>query len=290
MLFDNPRILAEERRNQLISALVTLGVVLILAVISFVWTGIRMNLPPPGEEDYEVIGSFDFGDYKMGSKDVNTLEEAVEDPNPDPVEEVAAPVKQPDVTETREDPTPVITQDKPTPVTTPDVKPTPSEKPKKQETVVDTKPKVDPKQNDTGTAQNDNKVDDAKPNTNTNPSGSNQGDGGDVGNAGIPDEKVFDDRYAFQWGASSGGGGGARRILYAPYPEYTAQEEGALTFTITIRPNGTVASVVAAPTLKRNLKAAALRAIRSWKFGKIPSNQPQENQVVQMTITFKLKG
>jgi TonB family protein len=289
-IYDSPEIAAEERKNERISALLTAATIAIFLLISFIWTGFRLVMPPPGEEEYEVVGAIDFGDYNMGSRDINNLEPAIEDPAPEPVEEVAAPDPQPEVTETREDPTPVVTQEKPSPVTQPDVPPKVDDKPKEKETVVEDKPKEKPTETNTGQSQNNTPKETEQPKEDTKPTGSNQGEGGDVGNAGLPNDKVFDDRYAFQWGSSSGGGGGARRILAAPYPEYNSQEEGILEFTITIRPDGTVSRVIPAPTLKRSLKNAAMAAIRRWRFSPLPSDVSQQEQTVKMAITFRLKG
>jgi protein TonB len=287
-MFDRPEIVALEKKNQRISAALTASIVIIFLLISFIWSGIRMIVPPPGDEPYELVGAFDYGDNRTGSKDINNFEPAIEDPAPEPVEEVAAPKPQQEVAETRSDPTPVVTQNEPSPVVTPEVKPVKEEKPKEKESVTETKPKVDPKKNNNETATQDTKPTETKPTETTKPSGSNQGDTNDPGNAGQTTNKEFDDRYSFNWGA--GGGGGARKPLIYPDPVYNTQEEGIITLTITISPGGTVTKVVPAPTTKMTLRRNAMNAIRNWKFSPLPSNVPQEDQVVTMDITFILKG
>lgn len=288
-MFDRPEIIALERKNSRISAGITSGIVIILLLISFIWSGIRMIVPPPGEEPYELIGAFDYGDSRTGSKDINNFEPAIDDPAPEPVEEKAAPEPQEEVAETRSDPTPVITTPEPSPVTTPEIKkPVKEEKPKEKESVTETKPKVDPTENNNETAQQDTKPTETKPTETTKPTGSNHGDANQTGNAGQPTNKEFDDQYSFNWG--TGGGGGARKPLYYPDPVYNTQQEGIITLTITILPNGTVSKVVPAPTNQATLRRNAMNAIRKWKFSPLPSNVPQEAQVVKMDVTFILKG
>jgi protein TonB len=287
-MFDRPEIIALEKRNQRISAGITAGIVILFLLISFIWSGIRMIVPPPGEEPYELVGAFDYGDSRTGSRDVNNFEPAIEDPAPEPVQETAAPEPQQEVAETRSDPTPVVTTPDPSPVTTPEVKPVKEDKPKEKESVTEEKPKVDPKENNNETAQQDTKPTETKPTETTKPTGSNQGDTDQTGNAGQPTNKEFDDRYSFNWG--TGGGGGARKPLFYPDPAYNTQEEGIITLTITISPDGRVTRVIPDPTTKITLRRNAVNAIRRWKFSPLPSNVPQEDQVVKMDITFLLKG
>ena len=163
-MFDRPEIIALERKNQRISAALTAGIVILFLLISFIWSGIRMLVPPPGEEPYELVGAFDYGDSRTGSRDVNNFEPAIEDPAPVPVEETAAPEPQEQVSETRQDPTPVVTQNEPSPVSQPEVPPVKEEKPKVKESVTEEKPKVEPKENNNETAiQQDTKPTETKP-------------------------------------------------------------------------------------------------------------------------------
>jgi len=287
-MFNTPEIIALEKKDQRISAGITTGIVVLFLLLSFIWSGIRMMVPPPGEEPYELVGAFDYGDSRTGSKDINNFEPAIEDPAPEPVEEQAAPEPQQEVAETRQDPTPVVTQEDPSPITQPDVQPTKDDQPKEKESVTEDKPKVDPIENNNETAQEDTKPTETKPTETTKPTGSNQGNADQTGNAGQPTNKEFDDRYSFTWG--EGGGGGARAPLYYPDPVYNSQEEGIITLTITIRPDGTVSKVIPSPTTKMTLRRNAINAIRKWKFSALPPNVPQEDQVVKMDITYILKA
>ncbi len=287
-MFDKPEIIALERKNQRISAGITSGIIILFLLISFIWSGIRMIVPPPGEDPYELVGAFDYGDSRTGSKDINNFEPAIEDPAPVPVEERAAPEPQEQASETPETPTPVVTQNTPSPVSQPEVKPVKEDKPVEKEKVKEEKPKVKPTETNTQTKPQDTKPVETKPVETTKPSGSNQGDASTTGNAGQPTNKEFDDRYSFTWG--EGGGGGARKPLYYPDPVYDTQEEGIITLTLTIRPDGTVSKVVPDPTTKMTLRRNAMNAIRTWKFSPLPANVPQEDQVVKMDVTFILKG
>ena len=293
MYFNNPEILAEERRSKRISASITTVLVGIFLALCFIWTGFRNNMPPPGETEFEVIGAIDFGDYNMGSKDVNNLEDPVEDPVEEVTEEVTTPVEEAEVSEAETDPTPVVTQEEPSPVTTPDVETPPKkEEPTPPEKVVEKEEVKPTPENNKEKAQEEVKTEDPKPADEPKQTGSNQGsEDNATGNAGLPESKVFDDRYAFQWGTSDGQGAGARRWLHKVDPEYKVQQEDVLTFEFIIKPDGTVANPrMIGLTTNNSLKWAGINAIKSWRFNAIAAGKPKVDQKVRVTITFKLKG
>ncbi|MEM6265516.1 MAG: energy transducer TonB [Bacteroidota bacterium] len=293
MMFNTPHFEAEARRNHRISLVSTIIIMLMFLALSFIWQGLRSLLPPPGEKEYQVIGAVDFGDYKMGSQDINTLEESVEDPSEAPQEQVAAP-REVEEAETQPTPAPPITQEEPSPVVEPVKEPAKEKIPTEPETVKPPEPVKDPpKTNDTGKDKQEVKVDDPKPAKNDDkPAGSNQGElETGTGNAGLPDSKEFDDRYSFQWGTSQGSGMSPRTYVDLPFPRYNVQEEGQLTFEFVILPNGRVGGVrLVGLTNKANLKRLGIEAIRKWKFTPLKPGQPQVNQKAQVTISFKLKG
>ena len=288
MLHKLTEVLAEEKRDQRISMAITAAIVLLMIIAGIFWSGHFSLMPPPGEEEFEVVGAVDFGDGRMGSRDVNTKDEPVPDPTENPAEAKPAPVEQPTPTPQPTPPKPaadpVVTQTDPSPVSTPkpDPKPKPNTTPKPTETKPSTKP-------DDGKAKEEVKAD-PKPNADPKPGGSNQGDANTgTGNAGIPDAPI-DDRFKFNFNPGGGGGGGFRAPISLPYPKYTTQEEAKLTFEFVIGADGLVKTVkLVGLTNQVGLKRAGIDAIRKWKFSKIPSNKPQGTQTARVDITFKLK-
>jgi TonB family protein len=266
-------------------------IVALLLVIGLIWSGRFSLVTPPGVEEYDVVGAVDFGDNQMGSRDVNTKEEAVPDPTPDPAPAKPAPAAetQPSPSPSKPKADPVVTQPDPSPVTTPkpDPKPTNTKPTTTTTKPTETKPPTKP---DDG--KEEEKVE-AKPSDNTTakPGGSNQGDANTgTGNAGVPDAPI-DDRFKFSFNPGGGGSGGFRRPVSLPYPVYNTQEEAKMKFEFVIGPDGRVKTVklLGGLTDKLNLKRAGIDAIRKWRFEPKPSNQPQTNQTAQVEITFKLK-
>lgn len=275
---EDPRVVALEKKNEKRSALITSGIVVVLALISLLWTGFRISMLPPGEEGYDMVGAIDFGDNRMGSMNVNNAAPAVPNPSPTPPPQQTPAPQQAQQSKTKPQEQ-VITQPTPSPVSVPDK---PSTKPTPQQT--QTSP-----QNNTGSSQQQTPPS-PTPSTSTSPAGSNQGNQpGSVGNSGTPTEQKFDNRYSFQWG-DGGDGGGKRGAIKVVNPEYNVQEEGELTFEFTIRPDGTVANARALPTNKSALRQAGLNAIRQWRFKPLPPGTAQQDQIVRVTIVFKLKG
>ena len=289
-----PELVEEERRIQRSSAIMTIILMIMALVGSFVWWVTRDRVPPPGEE-YEVIGAIDFGDMKVGSKKVNSFERAVEKPSETPPQP-AKPKPTPVVEETDPAPEPTITQEAESPITQPKSTPTPKKE------VTPTKPKPTP------TPQKPQPVEETETET-TKPAppvekpkrkpltddlgGSNQGDGDDVGNQGAPNIKVLDPNGLYSFGAGVGGGASNRAPLSLPPPAYTAQEEGRLTFKFILKPDGTVGSVTTVGVVgpnQQSIKRAGINAIKRWRFSRLKSNQPQVNQQLTVTITFKLRG
>lgn len=274
-------IIAVERRNERISASITVAVLVILILLSVLWKAIRYNVPPPGEGDnFQTVAAMDFGDYTQGSKNINNFDPPVENPTttrqapsqPQPT----TPVKQTDP--------PIISTPEPSPVTVPSK---PAEKPKPQPTTTPTPPT--PKPNTTPATQPSKELE-YKPGTGA--GGSNQGNApSGTGNSGSPDAKTLDPSGLYSFGDGSGGGNGlkGRGARSLGYPSYTVQEEGTLKFEFVILPNGTVGNAkLVGVTDKSGIREAGLRAIRGWKFDPLPPGQTTP-QTVQVTIKFRLK-
>lgn len=278
----SPELEAEDKRHMTISGIITATVMVLLILLSLVWTAYRLRLPPPGEKSYEVVGAIDFGNYTNGSRKVNNFQKPVEKPvetPPPPAQAKPTPAKPqptPPVVTTNT-PSPVTVQPKPVPVPPKpaETKPTPA-----QPTPTPPKPNTQPSPTYSPTTPN-------KP-TQSGQSGSNEGDAtSGTGNQGTPNTKTLDPNGLYSFGTGSGGGLNGRTPLSLDSPVYNSQSEARITFTFVIQPDGSVSSVNAV-TDKLDLKRAGIDAIKKWRFSKVDaSNGPQ---TVRVTITFKLKG
>lgn len=290
-----PELEAEERKNQMISAVATTVIMIILLLLSLVWKAYRERIPPPGG-DYEMLGAIDFGNYKQGSRQVNNFERPVEDPAETPQPEAARPIETPQVAETTPQPVKEVTTEAPSPVTQPlppkEVKNDPIPKP--TTTVKPAEPKKEPTetQNDTGTSNNSSQPTTEPTKPSDKPSGSNHGtDASGTGNSGTPDVKTLDPSGLYTFGSGGDGGLKGRSPVSLPYPVYNVQEEGELTFEFLIDRAGNVAHVkLIGLTDKPGLKKAGMDAIKNWRFTSVSSGQGADLTPVRVKIRFKLKG
>lgn len=292
---------AQERKYARRAGLLTL---LLLFVSSFgvlLYDLIRDDLPPPGVEEYEVLGSIDFGNYTPGSRQVNNFQPPVPDPveeqqeevqetqeQPQPEPETAQPDPAPPA-ETAPTPTPQVTSSEPQEVKAPDpVVTNPDPQPTTPATTTP-KPTTQPTTNNNSsstTNQPATTTPTTSPSSST--SGSNHGnETSGTGNAGTPDVKTLDPNGLYSFGSGSGGLKG-RGVLKLGDPVYTAQQEGILEFKFRIEPDGTVSyATTTGPTNKLALKAAGIAAIKKWRFTAQRGASPQ---MVTVKITFRLKG
>jgi protein TonB len=285
---------AQERKNMRISGIITIVLLLLFLIFSFLKEVVRAHVPPPGELGYELVGAIDFGDLQNGSRDINNFDPSV--PDPEPIEqeaESAQPIPDVAVDEAAPTPAPVVTKPEPSPVTESKPKPVPVEAtPTKPSTIVkpvETEPK--PSENATSTGTSEVTPTDT-PSDNASSGGSNQGtnDAG-TGNTGTPDIKVLDPNGLYEFGSGGQGGLEGRKPLHLPYPAYDSQEEGKLTFEFIIAPDGHVLNVkVVGLTNKASLKANGIKAIENWKFNSLPASVSQKNQTARVSILFRLKN
>ena len=290
-----PELEAEERKDRIISGVLTTLIMITFLLLSLVWKAYRERVPPPGG-DYEVLGAIDFGNFTQGSRQVNNFERPVEDPAETPQPEAARPIQTPQIAETTPQPVKEITTEAPSPVTQPpppkEVKDAPIPKP--TTTVKPTEPQKKPTetQNDTGTATNSSQPTTEPTKPSDKPSGSNHGtnDSG-TGNAGTPDVKTLDPSGLYTFGSGGDGGLKGRSPVSLPYPVYNVQEEGELTFEFLIDRAGNVVNVkVVGLTDKPGLKKAGMDAIKKWRFTSAPAGQGSDLTPVRVKILFKLKG
>lgn len=282
-----PELEAQERRHERISAMVTLVAIILFFVVAFVDHLLRDRVPPPGEKEYEVVGAIDFGNYTQGSRNINNFEPPAENPAPTP-----APA-QPAASNTSSNPSPSneITQPDVSPVaqpSTPRPQPTPNPSPPQEQ------PQPDPQPSESTTSSNTN--DQTQPQEEElefefDQGGSNQGNAeSGTGNAGTPSAQTLDPAGLFSWEDGGGSGPPGRSAVALPYPSYTAQEEGRITFELTIRPDGGVSYVKAVSVVtKPALRDAGIAAIKRWKFTPLPPSAPQVTTRTRVTITFKLR-
>ena len=244
------------------------------------------------------MGAIDFGDYKNGSKNVNTLERSVPNPTPQP-RQVPQPTPQPQQPVTDNAPQPIenITNPAPSPVTIPEPSPTPDPVPEPTPPVVESppveQPPADPQPDPVETPTTNQADEELLFDLNDNgQAGSNQGNGDGVGNSGSPDVEVIDPNALYTFGTGSDGGVKGRSWLNpSSLGSYDSQEEGRITFEFTISPSGRVlfvkpVGVYTTPDLVRIGK----ERIQKFRFSALPPNTAQVNQKVRYTITFKLKG
>ncbi|MEZ4825823.1 MAG: TonB family protein [Bacteroidia bacterium] len=290
-----PELVAEERKNEIISGISTTIIIVVLLLLTLLWTAYRNRVPPPGEKEYEVLGAIDFGDYKNGSKRVNNFQPSVPDPAPAPPQ-TAKPVQQPVVAEPAPTPKPPVVTKAPSPVTQPEPpkvkQPDPKPTPPKTATPTTEPPKPETKPSPTPTNTNSQEKPELTFNNNTGQTGSNHGTSeSGTGNAGTPNVKVLDPNGLYSFGTGSGGGLEGRAPLSLKEPQYSVQEEGELQFEFIIEPNGSVSYVkLVGVTNKPGLRDAGINAIKQWRFSALQPGQSQQRQTVRVTIKFRLKG
>ena len=277
----------QEKKDLKNSFFITFLLILFLIPLLIVWNAVMGTIPPPEDEQYEVAGSIDFGNYTEGSKKINNFEAPSEtpseepeaDPEPTPVvEEASQPVtntnEQIITTEAEEAETETVSNTQPvenpkpsiTPKVSEPVKETPKEKEQpKTETVTETKTVTKPKAQ-TG--------------------GSDHGDSNTPGNRGRDDTQVLDPNGMYTFG-EGGNGLHGRKPLDLPNPRYLVQQEARLKFEFIISPDGTVKYVKPPITSNIGLKKAGMDAIYKWKFEPVPDGEG--DQKTSVSITFKLK-
>lgn len=253
-----PATFIDQNRIKQRSRIVTVLFLIMIFLLSYFWVLVRDSIPPKDEIHYEVAGRMDFGNYTEGSSNVNTREApsaqrqqtSTSNPTPQP----SSPVQEK-----------VITSEEPSEIEASNQEPQPASKPTPQKKV--NKDALFEKGGE---------------------SGSNHGDGTDVGNRGRPDSPYLDPNGMYAFG-TGGDGLNGRKVLNGEFPKkHHCQEEGKITFAITVAPNGSVINVKAVKFAgQRCLRGFTEDYIRkNWRFSKANF---QSNQVMKVTFNFKLK-
>jgi hypothetical protein len=243
-------ILQEKKiRNQ--SLLITSGCIIALLLITNFWLASRAYLPPVIAEEYEIVGTIDFGNNVEGSMEVNNFQAPA--PNPTPGEKRVNTETSSPIADQPNDP--VITGTEPTEVVSSPTTPTRKRK------------------------------DWSLPG-----GGSNDGEGNQVGNSGTPDAKELNPNgggYAFGEGEEGLQG---RKLISSVMPKYDVQEDAKITYEIVISPEGKVKEVIPKTlTTSARLTLAAKEALRQWKFDDISKRPGAKDKRLKVSITFRLK-
>lgn len=287
--------IALEKRNTRISAGITSFIMVVLLLLAFLMLLDLYRDTKIGEGDnFEVVGSIDFGNYTNGSKRVNTFDPPVNNPstveNPKPTESKPAPSNTTTTTpsqskpaESKPTPSDVVTTNKPTPNTTPPVNDKPKDKPNDTEA---TNNETTANTSDNSSTTNNQEAEDDGLDFDMG-GGSNEGDAEEgTGNQGTPNTEILDPDGLYSFAESGPGSLKGRTPLSLPAPTYNTQQEGKITFKIIISPDGSVLFASPAgpvPPNTESLIKAGRSALMRWKFSR------GTRQEVQVTITFKLK-
>ncbi|MCH8568623.1 MAG: TonB family protein [Balneolales bacterium] len=116
---------------------------------------------------------------------------------------------------------------------------------------------------------------DGDPDSNTNQNPVTEGTGRD------------DDRsapYILEWEGNI-----TRQAQANPLPNYTVDVEAIISVRFTVRPDGSVGSVTPVRRSDPDLENEVIRTVRSWRFNRLPSGAPQEDQRGLVTFRFVLE-
>jgi TonB family protein len=274
---EHPQIARIERRTNVIGGIISAMVAALLLLMCYFLQNIGASERGQNgsAHEYEVVGAIDFGDMQEGSGTINSFDATAE--NAQQARDMAQASRA-----IEEEKATTLAQTTTSPVSTPTKEATAKQQasPASAKTANNTSG---------ATAQNQ----PAQTTSGRNLSGADHGNTDDgVGNAGTSSVKKLDPNGQYTFAADAGSNGLQGRVpIELPYPEYAVQEEGSVKFEFVIKANGVVEYVkVAGLTNKPGLRQAGYEAIRKWRFTPIPANKPQIDQIVQVTIQFKLKG
>ena len=105
----------------------------------------------------------------------------------------------------------------------------------------------------------------------------------DIGNSNIGREIK---NYSILWRD-----GGFRNKISGSLPKYpeNTNKEAQVKLQITVSPEGEILKIIPLQKADYVFENSAISALRTWKFEKLKSNQPLENQIGIITFNFKLE-
>jgi hypothetical protein len=80
-----------------------------------------------------------------------------------------------------------------------------------------------------------------------------------------------------------------RAPIVQPLPNYEAQTETVISVRFEVRPDGTVGRIQPIIKSEPGIEREVLRTLRTWRFSRLPTNMPQENQFATVTFRFVLE-
>lgn len=80
-----------------------------------------------------------------------------------------------------------------------------------------------------------------------------------------------------------------RSPLVQPMPDNTFDEEATITIRFQVRPDGTIGRIIPLKKMNPELEREVMRTLRSWRFSRLPSGVPQQEQWGTITFRFVLE-
>lgn len=256
----------EQERIRRRSFILTAAIVAVLVLLMWIVVLVRDTVPPEGQNQYETVGSIDFGNQTEGSKDVNTKAE----PSPTPKD---APKSEQQPSQTTPSPKkPDVITNKDGVISIPESDETENEPKPEQPEKTPNKPAKE-------SSEPEDQVD--------NPllfegGGSNQGDKeSGTGNRGKEAEN-FSGGTGYSFGDMKGMGlaGGPELPRYSD-----VNEEGSIVFRLRVNPSGEVVSVT--PVKINGNLSTMLSRTKSKIYGTRFKNQT--GKTVELTMTWRYK-
>ncbi|MDZ7691806.1 MAG: TonB family protein [Balneolaceae bacterium] len=80
-----------------------------------------------------------------------------------------------------------------------------------------------------------------------------------------------------------------RAPMVQPLPDNVAGTEATITIRFEVNPDGTIGRIIPLKKMNAELEREVIRTLRSWRFSRLPSGVPQQNQWGTITFRFVLQ-
>lgn len=80
-----------------------------------------------------------------------------------------------------------------------------------------------------------------------------------------------------------------RAPMVQPLPDNVADSEATITIRFEVKPDGTIGRIIPLKKMNAELEREVIRTLRSWRFSRLPSGVPQQNQWGTITFRFVLQ-